>query len=759
MNRKIYILLTVLLAWSFGLKAQTAEIGSITAVPGSPVSFDITVADFPSNVGAISLFIGYDSSVLTFTGTTPGTISGYISNNMTGTDQVGIQWTNVSGQAIDGVLLTLNFTYNVLGGECDLTFDAGSEFTENDLDPITVSYTYGHIGPSAGIATLTIDDVYTSAGPTSANIDAAGFTSALGAITLYIHYDPAVASFTGTVAGTISGYYAWASNGVIGISWTQPAGDPSINGTLLTLLFNYNGAGSTNLQFQNGCEIVEPDFDPVLVSFNSGSINPQIVPQSMTLSNESALAGNPVSFTITAANYPSNVGAITLFIGFDASCLTFLNATGGTISGVNANVVSPGILGITWTNMGGQSINGTLLQLNFIYNIGNCAVTFLPGSEVADNALNVIPSTFYDGSMTQGTGGAIAEIPRKVGVVGQTVSFPVYVSDFPINVGAISLFVGIDPSVLQYTGTTPGSISGYFANYMSASHQVGIQWSDFSGVDISPNPEEVLLYLNFTYLGGYCDVKFNLGCEFAENDLDPINVEYYNGALIRGTKLDLKAFLEGPFNGTDMNTTLYGSGYLPLTQPYSGAPWNYAGTETVGSIPNANVVDWMLIELRETTGDGSTATAGTVIAQKAVFILNDGRVVGLDGANKVMFELAVNDNLFVVLYHRNHLSMMSANALTETFSGGYDVFTYDFTDGQSKAYNNGQKAFTGGYGMYSSDGDANGDINLSDFIDVWVPQFGSLGYFAGDFDLNGDVNLSDFIDYWVPNFGTLTQVP
>ena len=67
MNRKIYLLLTVLLAWSFNLKAQTAQIESLTANPGSPVSFDIDVGGLPTNVGAVSLFIGYDPNVLTYT--------------------------------------------------------------------------------------------------------------------------------------------------------------------------------------------------------------------------------------------------------------------------------------------------------------------------------------------------------------------------------------------------------------------------------------------------------------------------------------------------------------------------------------------------------------------------------------------------------------------------------------------------------------------------------------------------------------------
>ena len=49
--------------------------------------------------------------------------------------------------------------------------------------------------------------------------------------------------------------------------------------------------------------------------------------------------------------------------------------------------------------------------------------------------------------------------------------------------------------------------------------------------------------------------------------------------------------------------------YIPTTQPYNIAPWNYTGTESVTTIPNSNVIDWVLVELRETTGGPETATS------------------------------------------------------------------------------------------------------------------------------------------------------
>jgi hypothetical protein len=706
------------------------------------------------------LFIGYDPSVLTFSGTTSGTISGYFANNMAGTNQVGIQWTNPTGQAIDGILLTLNFQYSQLGGECDLTFDAGCEFADILLNTISVGFTPGHIGPDATVATLTIPDVAATTGPVSVPITAAGFPTNVGAITLYIQYDNTVLTFANTTPGTIMGYFANANNGVIGISYTNTGGI-GIDGTLLTLNFQYSN-GTSDLTFNPGCEIVELDFDPIITSYNSGSVYPLAANQTMTLEDVTGIPGNPVSVDITAAGFDANydVAAITLNIGFDPNNLTFINISNGTISGAYASVIAPGLLGITWTDAGGDDIDGVLLSLNFMYNIGEGDITFEGGCEVSNIDLSIVPTSYYDGSLSQGATTATAEIPSMVGTVGQPISFPILVSDFPNNVGAISLFISFNSSVLQYTGTTPGTLTNYFANSIPAWSMIGIQWSDPSGLDISPNGEDTLLLLNFNYLGGVTPVAFSAGCEFAENDLDPIPVSYFNGGIVNVSKVDITAILEGPFNGTDMNTTLNTNNYIPLNQPFNMAPWNYTGTENVASIPNADVVDWVLVELRETAGAAATATSATMVARQAGFLLKDGTIVSIDGSDELVYDLTINDNLFVVVYHRNHLGMMSANALTSAIVDGFEVFSYDFTDGQSKAYNNGQKALTGGkFGMYAADGDGNGDVNLSDFTDIWVPQFGSLGYFSGDFDLNGDVNLSDFTDFWVPNFGKLTQIP
>ena len=128
--------------------------------------------------------------------------------------------------------------------------------------------------------------------------------------------------------------------------------------------------------------------------------------------------------------------------------------------------------------------------------------------------------------------------------------------------------------------------------------------------------------------------------------------------------VDLTAFLEGPFNGTTMDNDLSDLGLLPALQPYNTAPWNYPGTESLGIIPLPNKVDWVIIELRDAP-IASSATPATTIARKAGIIMNDGSVVNPDGSPNLEFSNTINYQLFVVIWHRNHLGMMSAFPLSK----------------------------------------------------------------------------------------------
>jgi len=217
--------------------------------------------------------------------------------------------------------------------------------------------------------------------------------------------------------------------------------------------------------------------------------------------------------------------------------------------------------------------------------------------------------------------------------------------------------------------------------------------------------------------------------------------------------VSVAAFLEGPFNGSGMDTGI--NDVLPLSHPYSGPPWNYAGTGSVGTIPNANIVDWVLVELRDTT-DAASATPAAMIGQLPAFILNNGSIVGLDGFSNLRFNNSITQQLFIVVWHRNHIGIMTATAAVETDG----VFDYNFTNGATQAYGTDAQKHLGSniYGMYGGDADADGDINTGDKT-TWTSQAGTKGYKAADFTMDGQVNNLDKNDIWLINFGDECQVP
>lgn len=239
-------------------------------------------------------------------------------------------------------------------------------------------------------------------------------------------------------------------------------------------------------------------------------------------------------------------------------------------------------------------------------------------------------------------------------------------------------------------------------------------------------------------------------CQTGAGQSRTINVD---GGLI----VDFAVFLEGPFNGSTMSIDLNTNGLVPLSQPYNVAPWNYSGTESVASIP-ADVVDWVLVELRETAGGPETATSGTMVKQQALFLRNDGKIVQLDGSAEFKVNApTITNDLYLVVYHRNHLAVMSANPIS------FDVapLAYDFSIGMNQAYgSNGQKDIGGGsYGMFAGDGDANNLVQNTDETNVWQPQLNQFGYLNGDFNMNGIVQNNDETSYWKVNLNFASQIP
>ncbi len=130
-------------------------------------------------------------------------------------------------------------------------------------------------------------------------------------------------------------------------------------------------------------------------------------------------------------------------------------------------------------------------------------------------------------------------------------------------------------------------------------------------------------------------------------------------------KVELKAFLEGPFDPIEgrMRDDLRLAGMIPTISPYPSV-FPHLGETPAGSIAPAlltdtganAIVDWVFVELRD------RFVPSQIVAAKAALIQRDGDVVDVDGTSPVQFALPP-ENYHVALRHRNHLGIMTAEAI------------------------------------------------------------------------------------------------
>lgn len=161
-----------------------------------------------------------------------------------------------------------------------------------------------------------------------------------------------------------------------------------------------------------------------------------------------------------------------------------------------------------------------------------------------------------------------------------------------------------------------------------------------------------------------------------------------------------KVYLQGAYTNasTLMRDDLRAGGHLPTATPYNdGVSSDVSIFSTTG---NDAIVDWVFVELRDKNDNTS------ILHSKSALLQRDGDIVGLDGSSALVFTAPVDD-YYVVIRHRNHLSVMSANviALSNT------ITTVDFTDPTTQTFGtNAQTSSgtpTGVMGMWS--GNVNGD--------------------------------------------------
>jgi PKD repeat protein len=448
-------------------------------------------------------------------------------------------------------------------------------------------------------------------------------------------------------------------------------------------------------------------------------------------SNTAPSIGETVLFSDLSTNGPASWSW-----SFSPSTITYVGGTGASSQNPQVQFNAEGTynVSLTVTNPWG---NDTELKNSYIFVSFYCIPTYSTGTSDGDyislvqlgsinNATGALPSPYYFYYSSLSTD-LVPGNPYTV-----TLSAGTYTSS-----NNISVWIDYNQNGIFEVSEKLGNVT------LGAMPQTGtINFTVPSGATPGVTRMRVREVWNIT------DMDPCLGYSFGETEDYNVNI------LNPDISLELMVFLEGPFSGNQMNTSL--GNLRPLTQPYNILPWNYTGTESVGSIPS-NVVDWLLVELRDAPS-AAAATAATMVDRQAAFVLSDGSIVGLDGTSNLIFPNNITQQLFVVIWHRNHLGIMSANPLT--LSGG--IHSYDFTTGSATVHGgaNGHKQLaTGIWGMISGDGNRDGQVGTGDKSGMWDSEAGKEGYMFSDYNLDRQSNNIDKDGFWVPNMGKGSQVP
>jgi hypothetical protein len=223
--------------------------------------------------------------------------------------------------------------------------------------------------------------------------------------------------------------------------------------------------------------------------------------------------------------------------------------------------------------------------------------------------------------------------------------------------------------------------------------------------------------------------------------------------------MNVTAFIKGAWNNSTglMRVNLNANGLLPLNHPYAAPPYSYTGTESVNIIPNANVVDWVLLELRKpTSGLPGDADVLTAIGRKAALLLNNGTIVDLDGVTPAIMTITKQGpGNFIVVRHRNHLAAMStakASNMTGDFSNDFSMITNIYEKPAVTSPPVSLLAVTppgnSKYGLWPGDVNNSGSVNPGDItpinISIAGPASGNANvYTVRDTNMDRNVTAAD----------------
>lgn len=546
MKKKFTLMMILLLIFgsvSFG-QATASLAPPITASPGEAVSVPLMVTNF-TNVSAITFYIDYLPDVLSYINYSNAVTPNNFIVSASGT-RIIITWTAnpPTYPTYNGKLLDLNFIYTGPGVGPLNFFPSLCEVVQGSLmTELPVAYTNGSVDQDLTITTKAtlVGGTASTGGPVAVQLRYENFLVNAGAITQNIHYNVSKMDFVSAVGqGTLAGVIASASDGVVHLVWTNPTG-ADINwitgspANKILLNFVYTGSTQADLEFYPGCIITTPTPTNIKVSYYNGSVSPGPQVANATLGSiTGALQGQDYEIPLNLSGFDAlgvnTAGAITLNISFNSPRLSFINASSNP-HGATVNA-SGSVLSIVWTNPSPGLLDGEFLKLKFKYNgIGVANLNFDAGCLFTTTTGNPIQVGYTNGTITPNAPPQHAYIGMPTGTVGADIAVPVYFTNMPSDVGAITLYIAFDDSKLTYHPVSDFPSVGS-ANFSVTGNVITIVWTN-------PTPWPLINTNTFCNLnfhingGGPAPITFQDGCEIANNtpthDIIPTN--WYNGGV------------------------------------------------------------------------------------------------------------------------------------------------------------------------------------------------------------------------------------
>jgi PKD repeat protein len=367
-------------------------------VPGI-LAVPVTVNNFTS-IGAMSLTLEYNQSVLSFQGCTPhpllsGTFNAGTQVGPNGNMILTISWFGLASLADGSPVATISFIYSNTNGSYSVLnwLETGSscEYADAQANPLLDSptadyYKNGAVYPQvAPLVWLPVATNNLAPGGISLPVAVNNFTN-IKSFNLTFEYDPAVMTYGSFAPNPALGNMLVVTDSPSGlkrkvvISWSNPSVQTLPDGSLIANLnFSYHTGTSTLAWITTdatSCRFNDVNgnacYDLPKTSFYHDGLAVSHTAPKVAAANVTAITGQQVTVPVKEFHF-SNIGLFSLTLDYDPAVLTWQSATlvpsiGGTFT---ASAAGQGRIVMNWSGSATSLADGgNLVNLIFVYNGG-----------------------------------------------------------------------------------------------------------------------------------------------------------------------------------------------------------------------------------------------------------------------------------------------------------------------------------------------------------------------------------------------------